>query len=43
MCTVKWPNWYDNVYMQSNGEGNVRGWEGLAGYQGEFIFTPFNR
>ena len=38
MSTVEWPNWY--VYMQSNGEGNVRGWEGLPGYQGELIFTP---
>ena len=37
MSTVKWPNWY--VYMESNREGNVRGWGSLPGYQGEFIFT----
>ena len=38
MTTLKWPDWC--VYMQSNAEGNVRGWAGLPGYQGEFIFTP---
>ena len=39
MTTMKWPNWF--VYMQSNEDGNVRGWESLPGYQGEFIFTPY--
>ena len=38
ISTVKWPNWY--VYMASNKDGNIRGWGGLPGYQGEFIFTP---
>jgi hypothetical protein len=38
MSTVKWPNWY--VYMESSKEGNARGWGGVPGYQGEFVFTP---
>lgn len=40
LSTVKWPNWY--VYMQSNAQGNVRGWDGLPGYQGELILTPLS-
>ena len=40
LFTVKWPNWY--VYMQSNAQGNVRGWDGLPGYQGELILTPLS-
>ena len=35
LTTEKWPDWY--VYMQDNGVGNVRGWEGHPGDQGIFI------
>ena len=40
MTTQKWPDWF--VYMQEKNEGNVRGWKGPSGNQGEFDlrFTP---
>ena len=33
----EWPNWY--MYMQNNGDGNVRGWPGDPGEQGHWIIT----
>jgi len=37
MSTQKWMNWF--VYMQSNSEGNVRGWKGDPGNQGHWNIT----
>ena len=35
LTPVTWPNWY--IYMQSNAEGNIRGWNGDPGISGYFI------
>ena len=37
LSTQKWMNW--NVYMQSNNEGNVRGWKEDPGQQGHWKIT----
>lgn len=38
LATLRWRHWF--VYMQNNSTGNVRGYGGIPGDQGELIFTP---